>query len=95
MKDNNEKLVALSKCFQLLINAHCLVSPIFSSLQLQSLCCSCLAMTDSLTACQTIPNSYSSVCLSYFLRAFLFLLFLNLMISHRKFSFTPKKEDLL
>lgn len=70
IREDNEKLVALSKCFQLLINTHCLVSLIFFSLQLQSPCCSCLAMTDNLTVCQTITSSRSAVCFSYFLRAF-------------------------
>lgn len=66
----------------------------FFSLQLQSQCSSCLAMTDDLTACQITTNSCSAVCFSYFffLKSIFCLLLLNLMISHRKFSFSPKEE---
>lgn len=92
IKEDNEKLVALSKCFQLLINAHCLVSPIFFSLQLQSQCSSCLAMTDNLTVCQIITNS-SSCCLLQLFFKIIFFSFSWTWWSHTGNSaFLPKKR---
>lgn len=100
IKENNEKLVALSKCFQLLINAHCLDSPIFFSLQLQSQCSSFLAMSVDLTVCQIITNSCSAVCFSYFFKS-IFSSFLEpddltpeiqLFFSQRRGSFVMATE---
>lgn len=92
IKEDNEKLVALSKCFQLLINAHCLVSPNFFSLQLQSQCSSCLAMTDDLTACQIITNSCSAVCFSYFFKSIFFSFSWTWWSHTGNSAFLPKKR---
>lgn len=95
IKENNEKLVPLSKCFQLLINAHCLHSLFFFSLQLQSQCSSFLATTVDLTVCQIITNSCSALCFSYFFKS-IFSPFLEPDdLTPEIQLFFPKEEGLL